>query len=227
MNTVLQQIAIKCIFSNLYRPRGNSCIESVHNYLKRKLTKFLSSTDAEWDKILPVACYSFNTTPTANDLESPFFLVHGRDPLEGHTRLLGKGNIRYLGNDKGLILFAEICKLWSAHAKALHENRELKMDKVKKNKYFKAHSFKIGQLIAIMNHIRNTFEFISDYRVLDVVNEHILVVESSDGKTRQININDAKPISARAATNNALQDFKLAAMTKEHTHPYMLQSSTK
>ena len=110
---------------------------------------------------------------------------------------LGKDHIRYLGNDKGLILFAEIHKLWLAHAKA---------DKVKKNKHFKAHDFKIGQLIAIKNHLRNTFnsKFISDYRVLDIVNPHTLVVESLDGKTRWININDAKRVSTRAATNNVL-----------------------
>ena len=51
-------------------------------------------------------CYCFNTTPTADDLESPFFLIHGSDPLEGYARLLGSGSIRYLGDDKGLILFA-------------------------------------------------------------------------------------------------------------------------
>ena len=95
----------KCIFSNPYRPQGNSHIENECNFLKRMLTKFLSSADAEWDKILPFACYCFNTIPTADDLESPFFLVHGRDLLEWHAELLGKGIIRYLGNDKGLILF--------------------------------------------------------------------------------------------------------------------------
>ena len=149
------------------------------------LTKFLSSTDAAWDKILPFACYCFNTTPTADDLESPIFLMHGRDLLEGHTGLLGKSNIRYLGDDKRLILFAEIHKLWLAHAKALQENRQLKTDKIKKNKHFKAHDFKIGQLIAVKNHLRNTFEFkfISDYRVLDIVNDCTLVIESPDGKT--------------------------------------------
>ena len=229
MNTVLKQLGIKHIFSNPYRPQGNSHIEIVHNFLKIMLTKSLSSTDAEWDKILPFVCYCFNTTPAADNLESPFFLVHGRDPLEGHTTLLGKGNIRYLGNDKGLILLVEICKLWSAHAKALHESSQLKTDKVKSNKHFKAHDFKVGQLIAVKNHLRNTFEsrFILDYRVLDIVNEHILLVESPDSKTRRININNAKPVSARAATDNALQDFKLSAMRKECTHPYMYQSSTK
>ena len=72
------------------------------------------------DKILPFACYCFNTTATADNLESPFFLIHGRDPLERlHTGLLGKIDIKYLGNGKGLILFAEICKSWLTHAKAL------------------------------------------------------------------------------------------------------------
>ena len=99
------------------------------------LTKFLFNTDAEWDKILPFACYCFNTTLTADDLESPFFLIHTRDLLEGHTGLLGKSNIRYLGNDRGLILFTKICKLWLAHAKALQQNRHLKTDNIEKNKH--------------------------------------------------------------------------------------------
>ena len=70
-------------------------------------------------KILPFACYCFNSTPTADDMESPFFLIHGRDPLEGNTRLLGSGNTRYMGNNKGLILLAELCKLWLCHANKL------------------------------------------------------------------------------------------------------------
>ena len=102
MNTALKQLGIKCIYSNPYRPQGNSQIENIHNLLKRTLTKFLSSLDAKWDKVLPFACYCFNLTPTSDDLESP---------LEGHPRLFGSGDIRYMGNDRSLILFAEICKL--------------------------------------------------------------------------------------------------------------------
>ena len=125
--------------------------------------------------------------------------------------------IRYLGDDKGLNLFAEICKLWLAHAEALQENRQLKTDKVEKNKHFKAHNFKIGQPIAVKNHLRNTFEsrFIADYRVLKIVNDHTLIVQSPDGKTRQININNTKLVSARAATNNALQDLKTLQQCKK------------
>ena len=123
-------------------------------------------------------------TPTADDLVSPFFLIYGRDPLEGHTRLLGPGSIKYLGDNKGLILFAELCKLWSAHTKSLQENRLLKTEKVKKNKNFKVHNFKVGQLIAVKNHLRNTFEpkFVSDYRILKIVNKCTLLIKSPTSK---------------------------------------------
>ena len=149
MNTVLKQLGIKCIYSNPYRPHSNSQIENVHNFLKRTLTKFLSSLNAKWDKVLPFTCYCFNSTLTSDDLESPFFLIHGRDPLEGHAGLFGSGDIRYIGDDKGLIPFAKLHKLWLTHAKSLQENRLLKTDALECNKHFKSNEFKVGQLVAV------------------------------------------------------------------------------
>ena len=136
MNTVLKQLGIKHIYSNPYRPQGNSCIKNVHNFLKRTLTKFLSSSDAEWDKILPVACYCFNSTPTADDLESPFFLIHGRDPWKDVPDWLVLVTSGIWANDKGLILFAELHKLWLNHTKSLQENRLLKTETLERNKHF-------------------------------------------------------------------------------------------
>ena len=76
--------------------------------------------------------------------------------------------------------------------------------------------------------MRNIFEskFIADYRVLEIVNDCTLIGQSPNGKTGHININNAKPISARAATTMSAR-FKLAAMKKEHTHHYQLRSLAK
>ena len=63
MNTILKQLGIKSMFSNPYGPQVNSHIENVHNILKRTLTKLLSSTDAEWDKILSFTCYCLILLP--------------------------------------------------------------------------------------------------------------------------------------------------------------------
>ena len=54
----------------------------------------------EWDDALPLATYYYNIVPSADDLESPFYLVHGRDPLEG--RLSNFQNYcRYVGDHPG------------------------------------------------------------------------------------------------------------------------------
>ena len=228
MNTVLKQLGIKCIYSNPYRPQGNSHIENIHKFLKRTLTMFLSSLHAEWDKILPFACYYFNSTPTADDLESPFFLIHGRDLLEGCAGLFGSDNIRYMVDDKGLILFTKLHKLWLSHAKSLQENRLLKTEALECYKHFKSHEFKVGQLVAVKNHLRNMFDtrFVSDYRIVKIINECTILIEGPDGKTRKININDAKPVSAITSADNTLQEFKQSMLKKEHTHPYTLHSSS-
>ena len=167
-------------------------------------------------------------TLTANDLESPFFLGHGRDPLEGCSRLLRPGSIRYLGDDKGLILYTKLHKLWSVHVKSLQESRLLKTEKVERNKNFKSHNLKVGQLIAVTNHLRNTFQskFVSDYKMLKIVNKYTLLIESLNGRTCQTNINDAKPVSVSTINDNTLHEFKQSALRKEHIHLYKLQSSS-
>ena len=49
-----------------------------------------------------------------------------------------------MGDEKGLILFAKLRKLWLTHAKSLQENRLLKTDTLECNKNFKSHYFKVG-----------------------------------------------------------------------------------
>ena len=138
------------------------------------------------------------------------------------------GDTRYMGAEKGLILFTELRKLWSTHTKHLQENRLLKTNMLEHNKNFKCHHFKVGQLIAVKNHLKGTFnpKFISYYRVLHIINEHTLLIQSPGGKTRKINVNDAKPVSAISVTDNMLQDFKQSMLRIGSTHHYNLCSSS-
>ena len=68
-------------------------------------------------------------------------------------------------------------------------------------------------------------KFISDYRLLNIINECTLLIQSPDGKTRKININGAKPVSAISAPDNVLQILKQLMLRWECTHPYNLCSS--
>ena len=68
--------------------------------------------------------------------------------------------------------------------------------------------------------------FVLDYRIVKIINKCTLLIESPGGKNRKININDAKPVSAITAADNALQDFKQSMLRRECTHPYTLHSSS-
>ena len=78
--SVFDSLGIKCIYSNPYYPKGNIRIENVHNFLKCTIAKFTYGSQLEWDDVLPLATYCYNIAPSVDQLELPFYLVHGRDP---------------------------------------------------------------------------------------------------------------------------------------------------
>ena len=64
------------------------------------MVKFTDGSQLESDNALPLAIYCFNITPSVNDLECPFYLIHGRDPLEGRLSNL-QNYCRYVGDQPG------------------------------------------------------------------------------------------------------------------------------
>ena len=98
--TVFDTLGIKRIYSNPYYPRGNSRIENVQNFLKQTMAKFMHGSQLKWDDALPLATYCYNIAPFVDDLESPFYLVHGRDPLKGRLGNL-QNYCRYVRDQLG------------------------------------------------------------------------------------------------------------------------------
>ena len=94
----------------------------------------------EWDDILPIATYIYNIAPTVDDLESPFFLVFSRDPLEGRLSHL-QNYCRYLRTEPGQLAVDKLKCMWRLHAELLHDSRETK-DPVEERKFDKASDFK-------------------------------------------------------------------------------------
>ena len=105
--SVLDTIGIKCIHSKPYYSQGNGRIENTHNFLKCTIMKFTYGSQLKWDDVLPLATYCYNITPLVDDLESPFYLVYGQDPLEGRLSNLQK-YCRYVGDQPGRLAVQEL-----------------------------------------------------------------------------------------------------------------------
>ena len=93
------------IYSPLYRPPSNGCIEGFHKFLKSCLTKHIPR-HREWDDVIPIATASYNWLPTQHSMESPFFVIFGRDDLTNLSHLT-KPNLWYMGTED-LILNLEL-----------------------------------------------------------------------------------------------------------------------
>ena len=217
-------LGIKPIHSNPYRPQHNSRLENTHNFLKCTISRFLHSSTLKWDDILPIAAYIYNIAPTVNDLKSPFFLVFGRDPLEGRLSHL-QNYYRYLRTEPGQLAVDKLKSMWKLHAELLHDSREIK-DPVEERKFDKASDLKIGQLVLIKNHTAPTFQstYLAGHRVLKILNDSTIIVSSPDRKEKKCNIHHVKPISPTTAFSSAFEEFQ-KSVTKEGQKPITVKPS--
>ena len=69
----------------------------------------MHSSQLKWDDALPLATYCYNITPSIDNLESPFYLIHGRDPLEGRLSNL-QNFCRYVGDQPGQLAVQKLRK---------------------------------------------------------------------------------------------------------------------
>ena len=113
MDQVLQQLEIDRIFSAPYHPQSNGKLEVFHKYLKPMLKKLCEKDPANLDKYL-------NQILT---VETPFFLVYGRDPNLPLHQLLEPMS-HFLGDPDSGMFNLETHRLALAIAKkTLDENR--------------------------------------------------------------------------------------------------------
>ena len=90
---------------------------------------------------MPITTYCYNIVLSADDLKSPFYLVHGRDPLEGRLSNL-QNYCRYVRDKPSWCVVQEWRKMWKLHEKLLEENR--RADPVENKKITKDSGLKIG-----------------------------------------------------------------------------------
>ena len=193
--SVFNTLGIKCNYSNPYYPQGNGRIENIHIFLKHTIAKFSYDSQLEWDNALPLATYCYNIMPSVDDLESPYYLIHGQDPLNGRLSNL-QIYCRCMGDQPRRLVVQELQKLWKLHANLLAENRTAKPATNKKD--IRASDLKIGQLVLVKNHYKGPFNptYIYNHQVAEILNDTMVLVTAPDGKERKCNIHHVKPVSS-------------------------------
>ena len=100
----------------LYHLQSNSKLEVFHKYLKTMLKKLCEKDPANWDKYLNQVLPSYRITLNLATVETPFFLVYGKDPNLPLHQLLEPMQ-HFLGNPDSGMLILETHRLALAMAK--------------------------------------------------------------------------------------------------------------
>ena len=93
--------------------------------------------------------YCYNIAPSVDDLESPFYLVHGRGLVEGRLSNL-QNYFRYVDDQPGQLSVQELRKMWKLHAELLARTRIT--EPIGTRKVTKVTDLKIGQLVFVKDH---------------------------------------------------------------------------
>ena len=88
MHEICDTLGLKHIFSPVYTPQSNGCLEGWHRFFKACIAKHIRGGGVEWDELVPLVVSVYNFFPCQSSKESPFVLMFGRDPITPVTKLL-------------------------------------------------------------------------------------------------------------------------------------------
>ena len=192
------------IYTPPYRPQSNGKIEGFHRYLKSCIAKHIVN-NMEWDEFTDLATAAYNFVPNVTAMESPFFLMFGRDPYMPLNQLLEQVK-RYLGTDQGIPDLEALQNLLQM------TTTQIKYASGKRNQNFKPvkpHEFKVGDLVLVRNHTSKAFQekYQDSFRIVRLLGKNQLEVKNQKGHLRQVHITDVKKTSMPDVIINNVPDY--------------------
>ena len=82
-----KKYGIKRIRTSPWHPQANGIVERLHGFMRGSIAAMSSADQTQWHHLLPVTAFAYRSTPLARLRLTPFFLMHGREPvLPGELR---------------------------------------------------------------------------------------------------------------------------------------------
>lgn len=188
-DTVAEQLGLQRIFSSPHHPQGNSKLEAAHKFLKNCITKYAHQSQVDWDSLIKYAACAYNFFPNQHSRESPFFLMHGRDPIIPLDKILGPRR-RYVGDDVGRLDIDQLTRCWALAA----YNIRLARDRNPENlRTAPMGSLSIGDPVLLKDYDREhklTPRYLDQWRISRFVSDRQVELVNPKGKKRKTNIQD-------------------------------------
>ena len=80
LREVCEVLGVKKLNTTAYHPQTDGLVEQFNRTLTNMLAKQVERNGSDWDIQLPYVLFAYRSCIQESTQESPFFLVHGRDP---------------------------------------------------------------------------------------------------------------------------------------------------
>ena len=177
MQEVCDTLSLKHIFSPVYTPQSNRCLEGWHRFFKACIAKNIRGGGVEWDELVPLAVSAYNFFPCQSSKESPFVLMFGRDPIMPVAKLL-EPRPRYYGERGSALKMDTLRRLHTVVVQNIRKARE-KLPK----KEEEPHSFKIIDMVLVKDPNAAVFEprYQPNFRVTAIFGNNRIEVQDERG----------------------------------------------
>ena len=114
-------LGYKKLNTTAYHPQTDGLVERYNRTLISMLAKTTTRGGAEWDEQLPYVLFAYRASRQASTLESPFYLLYGRDPRLPVPEALSPRKNRVTMNLKeyGIELHAKLSAAWELARKSV------------------------------------------------------------------------------------------------------------
>ena len=182
---VTRDLGIERIFSAPYHPQSNGKLETFHKFLKPTLKKTCAEDQDNWGDYVEQVLGTYRGVLNLMTVESPFFLVYGRDgnqPL--HQLLLGDP-------DSGLLCLDQHQPSLSIAKKYLDDHRFLTAEKMTDRA---EPGFKVGDRVYFKNKTPGKWDlkWRAGYRIIQIEHKgcYLHIENQVTGKIRSCNVKD-------------------------------------
>ena len=151
MRETLQVLNIDHVTTSFYHPQSNAKVERFHRTLHDVISKKLHDDLASWDLHLNQTLSAIRVSVSDTTQHSPFFLLHGRDPVLPLDNIL-KPRRRYMGEELHKTVLENQHKTFT---QVYHRIKKAQKKGAKyANKGVKPVEFKVGDSVYVKNHQR-------------------------------------------------------------------------
>ena len=180
MQQVCEILLAKHIFSPVYTPQSNGCLERWHRFFKACIAKHIQGGGVEWDKLVPLAVSAYNFFPCQSTRESPFVMMFGRDPITPVAKLL-EPKPRYYREKSGAMKMDTLRRVYTIVVENIRKAREEKRSD--KDNDRKPHSFKVNDMVLVKDPDSAVFElkYQPNYRVTAIFGDNRIEVQYEKG----------------------------------------------